>query len=209
MIIVLIVLFIIILIILDVIYNRKTKKIENFSDYPCRAKLTDKAWVENMIKHHKMGLEISVNYLNNVKSHLLAAVIRDLIKSHEYEIYLLESHLKSNFKNISEVVYINESYRLSTVSDHFPNQKNLSSTYCDPEYFMYGHHNHMHNMTDLKYILHMIPHHLVAIDMSKILLKHTKSDFLISICNNIIRSQEAENIHLYDLSISDDIRLIS
>ena len=45
----------------------------------------------------------------------------------------------------------------------------------------------------------MIPHHQVAIDMCKILLKHTKSDFLISLAYRMIRAQEAEIILLNDL----------
>ena len=45
----------------------------------------------------------------------------------------------------------------------------------------------------------MIPHHQVAIDMSKMLLKTTKSDFLIYLCYRLIRTQEAEIILLNDL----------
>jgi uncharacterized protein (DUF305 family) len=45
----------------------------------------------------------------------------------------------------------------------------------------------------------MIPHHQVAIDMCKILLKHTKSDFLIYLAYRMIREQEAEIILLHDM----------
>ena len=53
--------------------------------------------------------------------------------------------------------------------------------------------------TDKQYIHHMIPHHQVAVDMCKILLKHTKSDFLIYLSYRMIRGQESEIIFLNDM----------
>ena len=45
----------------------------------------------------------------------------------------------------------------------------------------------------------MIPHHKVAVDMSKILLKNTKSDFMMHLTYRIIRRQQAEIIQLNNL----------
>jgi uncharacterized protein (DUF305 family) len=45
----------------------------------------------------------------------------------------------------------------------------------------------------------MIPHHQVAVDMSKKLLKHTKNDFMIFLAYRIIQSQQNEIILLNDL----------
>ena len=45
----------------------------------------------------------------------------------------------------------------------------------------------------------MIPHHQVAVDMCKMLLKNTKSDFIIFLAYRMIRTQEAEIILLNDL----------
>ena len=50
-----------------------------------------------------------------------------------------------------------------------------------------------------EFLKHMIPHHQVAVDMCKILLKHTKSDFLTYLSYRMIRTQEAEIILLNDL----------
>jgi uncharacterized protein (DUF305 family) len=57
-------------------------------------------------------------------------------------------------------------------------------------------------VTDKQYIQHMIPHHQVAVDMCKILLKHTKSDFLTQLAYRMIKAQEAEIILLNDLLTS-------
>jgi uncharacterized protein (DUF305 family) len=55
-------------------------------------------------------------------------------------------------------------------------------------------------MTDLMYIQHMIPHHQVAVDMSKKILKTTSNDFIIYLAYTIIRSQQLEITNLYYLS---------
>ena len=54
-------------------------------------------------------------------------------------------------------------------------------------------------LDDKMYIKHMIPHHQVAVDMSKVLLKNTKNDFMIYLTNRIIRSQNEEIILLNDM----------
>uniref|UniRef100_A0A6C0C3P7 DUF305 domain-containing protein n=1 Tax=viral metagenome TaxID=1070528 RepID=A0A6C0C3P7_9ZZZZ len=60
------------------------------------------------------------------------------------------------------------------------------------------HIKHM-KLDDEMYIKHMIPHHQVAVDMSKVLLKNTKNDFMIYLANRIIRSQQEELILLNDM----------
>ena len=45
-------------------------------------------------------------------------------------------------------------------------------------------------LDDKMYIKHMIPHHQVAVDMSKVLIKNTKNDFMLYLAYRIIRSQQ-------------------
>ena len=52
----------------------------------------------------------------------------------------------------------------------------------------------------------MIPHHQVAVDMSKKLLKHTKNDFMIHLAYRIINSQQEEIILLNDLLKDNNYR---
>ena len=54
-------------------------------------------------------------------------------------------------------------------------------------------------LDDEMYIDHMIPHHQVAVDMSKVLLKNTTNDFMIYLAYRIIRSQQGEIILLDNL----------
>jgi len=68
-----------------------------------------------------------------------------------------------------------------------------------------SHNKKLHNMSDAMYIQHMIPHHQVAVDMSKKILKTTKNDFIIDLAYKIIRSQQLEITKLYYLSKSKNM----
>ena len=96
---------------------------------------------------------------------------------------------------------------ISTISDFMkPNKLGLTKTYCDPHFFNpEAHMKHMEHMelNDDMYIEHMIPHHQVAVDMSKKLLKNTKNDFMIGLAYRIIRSQQEEILLLNDLLKTD------
>ena len=60
-------------------------------------------------------------------------------------------------------------------------------------------------MTDAMYIQHIIPHHQVAVDMSKKILKTTNNDFIIYLAYRIIKSQQLEITNLYYLSKSKNM----
>ena len=47
-------------------------------------------------------------------------------------------------------------------------------------------------ITEIIYLVHMIPHHQVAIDMSKRLLLHTNHSYLMEFCINLIIEQQGE-----------------
>jgi len=59
-------------------------------------------------------------------------------------------------------------------------------------------------ITDSEYIDHMIPHHQVAIDVSKQIMPYTKLIPIIAICRNIIRSQEYEIWEMKNMKIGND-----
>ena len=86
-----------------------------------------------------------------------------------------------------------------------PNTLDLSNTFCDPGFFNMDHNKNLHSMTDAMYIQHMIPHHQVAVDMSKKILKTTNNDFIIYLAHRIIRSQQLEISNLYYLSKSKNM----
>lgn len=96
--------------------------------------------------------------------------------------------------NISDnKIKMNPSY-INTTLD-FTKTASDPTAECNPEFFdpelHKKHMSHM-NLDEKMYLEHMIPHHQVAVDMSKTLLKHTNNDFMIAFAYRIIRSQQDE-----------------
>jgi len=167
-------------------------------EYPCRVVLSDEEFLKHMIPHHQMAIDISIEHIKNTKSDIIMKVLRELIWTQQYEIILMLAELKHKTENIS-AIYTNQPFIPTISSNMYPNVLGLTNTYCDPAFFNSNQHKNHNVVTDKDYILHMIPHHKVAIDMCKMLLKTTKSDILIYLCYRLIRAQEAEIILLNDL----------
>jgi len=155
-----------------------------------------------MITHHQIAIDISIKHIENTKCDTIMKVLRELIWTQKYEIVMMMEELSNKTENVSEITS-NQAFIPTISSSIYPNVVDLTNAYCDPDFFssnMHKHHN-QNNMikTDKQYIHHMIPHHQVAVDMYKMLLKHTKSDFLIYLAYRMIRGQESEIVLLNDM----------
>ena len=149
-----------------------------------------------------MAIDISIKHIENTKSDIVMMALRELIWTQKYEIVMMMEELNHKTENVS-IITSNQAFIPTISSSIYPNVIGLTNAYCDPVFFssnMQKHHN-QHNTikTDKQYIHHMIPHHQVAVDMCKILLKHTKSDFLIYLSYRMIRGQESEIVLLNDM----------
>jgi len=157
-----------------------------------------------MIPHHQVAVDISILLQKKSKNPLMQHILRKIIWVQNYEISMMKELIKKLPKNdmSNDNLKMNRKY-ISTVSDFTkPNKLGLTDTYCDLNFFNPEEHmKHIKHMKldDMMYIKHMIPHHQVAVDMSKKLLKNTKNDFMIYLVYRIIRSQQEEIILLNDL----------
>ena len=181
--------------------NKKTSKPK--SDI-CRGYLTDKEYLEHMIPHHQVAVDISILLQNKTKNPEMQEILRKIIWVQNYEIQLMRDMMKGLPENDMSTTEIkmNRDYQITVGDLSKPNEVGLTKTYCDPHFFdPEKHMEHMKHMKldDEMYIKHMIPHHQVAVDMSKVLLKNTKNDFMIFLANRIIRSQQEEIILLDDM----------
>jgi len=195
--------FLLFIIIVFLIVNGFTKD-EGFLDSdPCQDKLTDVDYLLHMIPHHKVAVDISYLLQKTSKSDVMQDILRKLIWTQNYEITLMNDVLATFPEiNVSTNDIMNRKY-IDMMSDFIsPNKLGLTNTYCDPHFFNPEEHmKHLEGMEldEKMYLQHMIPHHQVAVDMSKKLLKHTTNDFMIYLAYRIIRSQQEEIIMLNDL----------
>jgi uncharacterized protein (DUF305 family) len=202
--------YLLIVLLLMLLVSNKYESFDNFKpDYPCRTYLSDVDFLKHMIPHHQIAIDISIQHITNTKNDIIMKILRELIWTQKYEILMMKEELNHKTKNVSEITS-NNLFIPTISSSTYPNVIGLTNAYCDPSFFnstMHNHHN-QHNMivTDKQYINHMIPHHQVAVDMCKILLQHTKSDFLIYLAYRMIRGQESEIMLLNDLLKSSFIK---
>ena len=158
---------------------------------PCDKYLSDRDYLLHMIPHHQVAIDISKDMETKSNNPVMHKIIRELMWTQNVEILMMKNILsslpddkktkKNNYYMPSVLDYVN------SASD--PNAK------CNPEFFDPElHKKHLSNMKldEKMYLEHMIPHHQVAVDMSKTLLKYTKNNFMISFAYRIIRSQKNE-----------------
>jgi uncharacterized protein (DUF305 family) len=168
-----------------------------------------------MISHHEVAVYMSEIHLHNTKNPIIFDILRHIIRLQNYEINLMKDlNMKDNpnddilnDNNLNDEmsnnnIKMDNSYHYTQCDFTKPNTPYLSNTFCDPSFFNMSHNKNLHNMTDAMYIQHMIPHHQVAVDMSKKILKTTKNDFIIDLAYKIIRSQQLEISNLYYLTQS-------
>jgi len=197
-------LFVVVVFLCVFAFNKGVLGSEGFLDSdPCQDKLTDVDYLLHMIPHHKVAVDISYMLQKTSKSDVMQDILRKLIWTQNYEITLMNDVLSSFPEiNVSATDIMNKRY-IDMMSDFIsPNKLGLTNTYCDPHFF--NPEEHMKHLEGMKldekmYLQHMIPHHQVAVDMSKKLLKHTTNDFMIYLAYRIIRSQQEEIIMLNDL----------
>ena len=183
-----------------IIKKKKKEYFQNKND-PCDYNLSDEDYLKHMIPHHQVAVDISLLLQKTSTDPVIQGILRHLIWVQNYEITLMKTMLEGMPSQITT----NNKTRgyIPTVANSIPpNKIGLTDTYCDPHFFdPEGHMEHMKHMklTDKTYIEHMIPHHQVAVDMSKKILRHTENDMMISLAYRIIRSQQNEIVLLNDL----------
>ena len=162
---------------------------------PCTDKLTDLEYLEHMIPHHQVAIDMSNLLIPNTNNPTILHLCRDIIRKQDYEIW--EMNFMKN--NLSHTMYIDSSSskdKYKTILEkYYPKESRAGDGVCDPLFFKPNDHaQHMQHMqvTDKSYLEHMIPHHQVAIDMSKRLLLHSNHSYLIDFCRKLIVDQQYE-----------------
>lgn len=207
-------LFIIVFFLICCLYfYKKTHNVRKTQE-PCTSDLTDKEYLEHMIPHHQVAVDISVMMQKTSKWPEMQKILRKLIWTQNYEIHMMKDmlHTLPHQDMSSDNIKMRTTYK-KTQSDFVdPNKVGLTNTYCDPHFFdpeaHIKHLEHMH-LNDEMYIKHMIPHHQVAVDMSKKLLQNTNNDFMIYLAYRIIHSQQEEIALLDNLLHKKNIKVSS
>ena len=186
-----------ILIILVIVYILFQNDIEKYSN-PCTDYLTDNKFLEHMIPHHQVAVDMSDLLTPITKNPIMKHFCRKISWQQKYEIAMMKS-VMNKLPIILDNKTMELNYEKSKLIFYLPTESAARDGNCDPLFFKPDEHmKHMEHMSinDRSYLEHMIPHHQVAVDMCHRLLLHTKNTHMMALCYDIIREQQNEILQM-------------
>lgn len=187
-------------------YDSHIKLKDNQKANPCIDKLTDLEYLEHMIPHHQVAIDMSLLLQKHISSDIMLNLCREIIRIQSYEIFEMSKMKKYKDNLFTDDKWIKE--KINTKLDTYnPILSKSKDGECNPLFFKPNDHSkHMKGMkiNEKSYLEHMIPHHQVAIDMSKRLLLHTNNSYLLEFCRKLILDQQAEIVYMNNLLMNID-----
>lgn len=164
---------------------------------PCTDYLSDYEYLEHMIPHHQVAVDMSDVIQVNSNNPAILELANKIRWQQTIEIDVMRWHLSQMKNETDRLIAVSADMYNTTISQWY--QPEISSArggnVCNPMFFKpddHMKHHGNHAKTEIGFLTHMIPHHQVAIDMSRRLLLHSTNPLLRGICNKIIRDQEGE-----------------
>jgi uncharacterized protein (DUF305 family) len=180
-------------------HNHKNHEIDTSKKNPCYDYLTDMEYLEHMIPHHVVAIDMSKELIKTSRNPIMLALARNIIRHQSYEVWEMRrmmANLETDNMYSSENLFDSKQKGIKSKFNYYePNKSRHTGDSCDPLFFdPDAHMKHMSHMpvTDIAFLQHMIPHHQVAVDMSQRLLLHSKNSYTRQLCQDIILEQEAE-----------------
>ena len=173
---------------------------------PCTDQLTDLEYLEHMIPHHQVAIDMSKRLEPHISSDIILSLCREIIRKQKYEIWEMESMKKYRGDLFSEDEWTKENIT-TKLELYNPIMSQAEEGPCNPLFFKPNDHSkHMLTMENAQkaYLEHMIPHHQAAIDMSRRLLLHTNNSYLLDFCRKLIIDQQGEIFYMNNLLQSHD-----
>ena len=162
---------------------------------PCTDTLTDLEYLEHMIPHHQVAIDMSNLLVPHTQNPIMLHLCRDITRKQDYEIWEM-TLMKNRMSNSMFSDDIGSIDKNETILDiHYPKMSKSKDGNCNPLFFKPNDHSNMMinmDINDTTYLEHMIPHHQVAIDMSRRLLLHTTNSYLFVFCQKLIVDQQGE-----------------
>ena len=181
--------------------NHMNNTLNNKSN-PCTDDLTNLEYLEHMIPHHQVAIDMSKLLIPKTTDPKMLVLCRNIIRQQGYEIW----EMVQMKQKISDTMFDNTKFNplndITKLDIYYPKLSKSKDGSCNPLFFKPNDHmKHMADMeiTDKSYLEHMIPHHQVAIDMSRRLLLHTNHSYLLVFCKGLIIEQQGEIFYMNNI----------
>lgn len=167
--------------------------------------LDDSSYVVFMAFHHQAAVTMAKGVLKTSQNQYILEMARNMVWKQGYEITALNTVLKNGklpqpFSNQPVMDYYNQSL-LSYYKGY-----DVQPFKCTEDMFASSAVTQLPVMTDREFLVHMIAHHQLALDMSRKQLKEpgkSKSIFMLTFLDDLIRDQEQELDRMLGLLNSD------
>ena len=169
---------------------------------PCTDVLTDIEYLEHMIPHHQVAIDMSDMLVPHTRDPIMLHLCRDITRKQKYEIWEMTLMKTKLPESIFSEQPSRKEYFQTKMDLHEPISSKSEKGPCNPLFFKPNDHSaHMKGMivTDKSYLEHMVPHHQVAVDMSRRLLLHTNHPYLMDFCRKLIIDQQGEIFYMNSL----------
>jgi uncharacterized protein (DUF305 family) len=179
---------------------------ENHSKFsegnPCTDRLTDLDFLNHMIPHHQVANDMSIAMSAISKNPTILHLCRDIIRKQNYEIW----EMNILREKLPETVFTSDKGDITPIKTKLdmynPKESVAKEGVCNPMFFEPDNHKkHMQHMqlNDESFLIHMVPHHQVAVDMSRRLLLHTNNGYMLDFCNRLIYDQQGEIFYMNNI----------
>lgn len=166
-----------------------------------QAVASDHAFLEHMITHHQVAVDMAKQLQSKSMNTVILEYLRDLIRQQQYEITQMGSVFRRGVPQQfstqpAEKLYDPSKYQFYGIIG------SGSGMTCDPNMFMpgnIGYHAQQVSVMEREFLEHMITHHQVAVDISRVMIQKTDNQHIMALCYDIIRSQEHEISKMRDL----------
>lgn len=177
--------------------NSHPKEVVDDAPDPCTDYLSDKEYLVHMIPHHQVAIDMSRQVMQHTSNPYIKEIANRIIWQQTFENSVMgwQAHTASDGRDATEIV--RDRFDLTSMDFYEPEDSAPAPGYvCDPMFFDPESHHKKHashgSLTDKMFLEHMIPHHQVAVDMSRRLLAHSDNPMLRGTANKIIRDQQLE-----------------
>lgn len=172
---------------------------------PVLNNLDDTEYVVFMAYHHQAAVTMAKGVLKTSQNQYILEMARNMVWKQGYEITALNSVIKNGklpqpFSNKTVLDYYNQSL-LSYYKGY-----DIQPIQCSEDMFASSESRELPVMTDRDFLIHMIAHHQLALDMSRRQLKtpgKSRSVFMLTFLDDLIRDQEQELDRMLGLLNSD------
>ena len=168
---------------------------------PCTDNLSDLEYLEHMVPHHQVAIDMSKLLQPISSSDIMLHLCRNIIKKQSYEIFEMKNMKVYTGKLFTDETGVTDKNK-TKLDLYNPKLSKSTSGPCNPLFFKPNDHSKMMKsmkITEKSFLEHMIPHHQVAINMSRRLLLHTNNSYLLDFCRKLIIDQQSEILYMNNL----------